>query len=273
MRGKLYIVATPIGNLKDITFRAIEVLRYVDIIICENPLHSLKLLNEYEIKKNLQPFHKFNEKASINKIINWLEEGKNIALISDAGTPLISDPGYILISTLRDEGFEVTPVPGACAGINALIASGLNTEKFCFVGFLHGNKSKKTEELNKYKELECTLIFYLAPHNLNEDLMIIANCLGKRKAVLCNELTKIHEKYFEFDLSNIPTIEPRGEYVLVVEGCNNKIDYANISIEEHLQKYVEMGIDEKAALKMVAKDRGVSKSIIYKSIIDKKHKK
>lgn len=274
MKGTLYIVATPIGNLKDITYRAIEVLKDVDIIICENPLHSMKLLNQYDIRKNLQPYHKFNERSSIDKVVNWLDEGKNVALISDAGTPLISDPGYILVSELRAGGYDVTPVPGACAGITALVASGLSTERFCFVGFLHGNKSAKVDELNKYKDLECSLIFYLAPHNLDEDLKVLYSVLGDRKAMLCNELTKMHEKYIEFSLASVPSIDARGEYVLIVEGCTMQVDYSKISLEEHLDRYISMGIDQKTALKMVAKDRGVSKSVIYKDlIVDKDVKK
>ena len=266
MKGKLYIVATPIGNLKDITLRAIEVLNEVDIIICENPLHSMKLLNAYDIKKKLQPFHKFNEKSTIKKVKDWLLTGKNIALISDAGTPLISDPGYLLVEDLRQENFEVLPIPGACAGISALVASGLNTERFCFVGFLHGKKSNKVDTLNKYKELDCSLIFYLAPHNINEDLEIISSCLGARKCVLANEITKMFEKYITFNLQDYPKIDGRGEYVLVVDGCRESIDYSTLSIEEHIKIYTDMGIDEKSALKMVAKDRGVSKSIIYNNL-------
>ena len=266
MRGKLYIVATPIGNLKDITLRALDVLRSVDTIICENPLHSMKLLNEYDIRKNLQPFHKFNERASIDKVKRWLDEGKDIALISDAGTPLVSDPGYLLINELRQGDYEITPIPGACAGINALIASGLNTERFCFVGFLHGNKSDKIDTLNKYRDLECTLIFYLAPHNLLEDVEIIASVLGDRNAVLVNELTKMHEKYISFRLGNGLDIDSRGEYVLIVEGASGKVDFSGLSLEQHLEMYIKMGIDEKSALKMVASDRGVSKSAIYKKL-------
>lgn len=266
MKGKLYIVATPIGNLKDITLRALDVLKSVDIIICENPLHSMKLLNEYDIRKNLQPFHKFNERASVDKVKKWLDEGEDIALISDAGTPLVSDPGYLLISELRKGDYEIVPIPGACAGINALIASGLNTERFCFIGFLHGNRSDKIDTLNKYRDLECTLIFYLAPHNLLEDVKIIASVLGDRNAVLVNELTKIHEKYIMFSLCGDLDIDCRGEYVLVVDGASGKVDFSGLGLKEHLDMYIKMGIDEKSALKMVASDRGVSKSVIYKEL-------
>ncbi len=267
MSGKLYIVATPIGNLKDFSFRAVETLNECDVILCEDVLHSLKLLNNYEIKKKLLPYHKFNEKKEQEKILSLLKEGKTVGLISDAGTPLISDPGYELVSRLKAEGIEYTIIPGACAAISALVLSGMNSEQFYFFGFLKGNNKSRIESLNKVKSLESTLIFYLPAHSVNEDISLIYKVLGERKASLVSEITKIYEKVYDFTLSSDVNIDSRGEYVLVVEGNSNQQNELNsLSLEEHIKHYTDMGIDRMSAIKQVASDRNLKKSDVYNAV-------
>ena len=200
-RGTLYIVATPIGNLKDISLRALDVLKMVDVIACEDTKHSIILLNEYGIKSKLISYHKFNEKSKLNSIKALLDDGENVALISDAGTPLISDPGFTLVESLQNEDYEVTTIPGACALVSALVLSGLDTSNFYFFGFLKGNKSKQIEDLSKIKDLSATLIFYISPHSFENDLSIIGSVLGKRRARLINEISKIYEKVIKFNLT------------------------------------------------------------------------
>lgn len=267
MSGKLYIVATPIGNLKDFSFRAIETLNECDIILCEDVLHSLKLLNNYEIKKKLIPYHKFNEKKEQEKIIGLLKEGKIVGLISDAGTPIISDPGYELVSRLKQEDIEYTIIPGACAAISALVLSGRNSEQFYFFGFLKGNNKSRIESLNKIKSVEATLIFYLPAHSVNEDIALLYKVLGERKASLVSEITKIHEKVFDFTLCDNLKLDTRGEYVLVVEGATgNQNELNDLSLEEHIKHYTDMGIDRMSAIKQVASDRNLKKSDVYNAV-------
>lgn len=267
MSGKLYIVATPIGNLKDFSFRAVETLNECDVILCEDVLHSLKLLNNYEIKKKLLPYHKFNEKKEQEKILSLLKEGKTVGLISDAGTPLISDPGYELVSRLKEEEIEYTIIPGACAAVSALILSGMSTEQFFFFGFLKGNNKSRIESLNKIKEVEASLIFYLPAHSVNEDISLIYKVLGARNACLVSEITKIYEKTYDFTLSDNPDIKSKGEYVLVVEGSKGmQNDLNELTIEEHIAHYINMGIDRMSAIKQVARDRNLKKSDVYNAV-------
>jgi len=272
MSGKLYLVATPIGNLKDITYRAVEILNEVDVIYCENPLHSLTLLNAYNIKNKLIAYHKFNERAQIDKVLFDLKQGKNIALISDAGTPLISDPGYVMVDEVKKQGYEIFSVPGACAGISALIVSGMNTQNFYFFGFLNGSKTEKINSLNEIRKIKSSLIFYVAPHSLKDDIKLIGSVLGDRKSVLVNEITKMYEKQHDITLLDNLDFEPRGEYVLIVDGDKEEsIDFSSLTIEDHIEYYINMGIDNKSAIKLVAKDRNVNKNEIYKHTIkDKK---
>lgn len=265
----LYFVSTPIGNLKDITYRAIEVLNSVDEIACEDTRHSLKLLNHYGIKKPLFAYHKFNEKETCDKIIQKLLSGKNIAVISDAGTPVISDPGNVLTKALVEQNVEFTVVPGACALISSLVLSGLDASRFCFLGFMPEKQSDRREFLEKYKNLDTTLIFYCAPHNIKKDIQSIYSVFGDRVAVAVKEITKIHENAQAFNLKDGLCGEPKGEYVLLVEGGKTTNDNLLLTEEEHIKKYLDMGIDKKEALKMVAKERGVSKSSLYKHTIDK----
>jgi len=264
----LYFVATPIGNLKDLTFRAIETLNAVDEIACEDTRHSLTLLNHYGIKKPLFSYHKFNEKETGEKIIEKLKAGKNLAVITDAGTPVVSDPGNVLVKLLIEEGLEYTVVPGACAFVNALVLSGLPSERFCFLGFLPEKLSARTELVQAYKSVDCTLIFYCAPHDVKRDVEFLYSVLGDRRAVAVKEITKMHEKVIPFNLKDGIDGEQKGEFVVLVEG-NTKNPMLEMSEEEHIKYYIAQGIDKKEALKKVAKERGVSKSSLYKYIIEK----
>ncbi len=264
----LYFVATPIGNLKDISFRAIEVLKEVDEIACEDTRHSLGLLNSYQIKKPLFSYHKFNERESGEKIIEKLKAGKNIAVITDAGMPVVSDPGNILTQMLIENGLEFTVVPGASAFLSALVLSGLDSSKFCFLGFLPQKQSERKEFLTKYKSLDTTLIFHSAPHDVKKDIETIYSVFGERRAVAVKEITKLHESAERFNLSQNLSKEPKGEYVLLVEGASQVNENLNLTEKEHVELYLSMGMDKKDALKKVAKERGVSKSSLYKYIID-----
>ncbi len=265
----LYFVATPIGNLEDISLRALSVLKSVDEIACEDTRHSLILLNKYEIKKPLFSYHKFNEKERVNEIIEKLKSGKNIAVISDAGMPVISDPGNVLTSVLRENNIEYTVIPGANAGLSALILSGLDASRFAFIGFLPEKKKERSELLNKYKNLDMTLIFYSSPYDIKKDVFDIYSVLGDRNAVLVKEISKIHEKAIRFNLKDGLPEEVKGEYVLIVDKCEDGNELNNLTVEEHLDYYIKQGLDKKEALKSVAKDRGVSKSEIYKYTINK----
>ena len=267
----LYFVATPIGNLKDISYRAIEVLNSVDIIACEDTRNSLKLLNHYNINKQLIAYHKFNEENSSNGIIEMLKEGKNIAVISDSGMPLISDPGQTLVEKLVKQNLEYTIVPGASASLSALILSGLDSSRFSFVGFLPEKNKERQELISNIRLLKNTLIFYISPHSLFNDIDYLYNELGGRKACLVNEITKLYEKTIHFNLGDDLEIEPKGEYVLVVEGCNEKnLELNNLTVKEHIEFYINLGDSEKEAIKKVAKDRKVNKNDIYQQHISTK---
>ncbi|MBQ0099439.1 MAG: 16S rRNA (cytidine(1402)-2'-O)-methyltransferase [Firmicutes bacterium] len=266
----LYFVATPIGNLKDISIRALEVLNSVDEIACEDTRHSLPFLTHHNISKPLFSYHKFNERESGEKIIEKLKQGKNIAVISDAGMPVISDPGNILASMLIEEGLEFTVIPGACACVSALVLSGLDASRFCFLGFLPEKASERKEFLEKYKNLDMTVIFYSAPHNIKKDIESIYSVFGDRIAVAVKEITKMYEKAERFNLKDNLSGEPRGEYVLVVEKGINENPLLKLSEEEHINHYIDLGMDKKEALKTVAKERGVSKSSLYKYTVNDK---
>ncbi len=267
MSGKLFIVATPIGNLKDFSFRAVETLNSVDVILCEDVLHSLKLLNAYDIKKKLIPYHKFNEIKEQNFVVSMLEEGKNVALISDAGTPIISDPGYVLVSRLKELGIEYTVIPGACAAISALVLSGRESEQFYFYGFLKGNTKSKIESLAQVKNLKASLIFYLPAHSLNEDVALIYKVLGSRKASLVSEISKMYEKVIDFTLCENAELNYKGEFVLVVDGLIESENELNqLTLEKHIEHYMAMGLDRMSAIKQVATDRNLKKNVVYKQV-------
>lgn len=275
MEGKLYIVATPIGNLEDITIRAIRTLKEVDIIAAEDTRHTLKLLNHLEIKKPLISYHRHNEEIKTDELINKLLEGKNIALVSDAGTPVISDPGEEIVKTAIQNKIKVIPIPGPCALITALIASGMNAKEFAFIGFLPMNKKNRKEKLSEIEQENKTIILYEAPHKLLSTLQDLKSVIGNRKIVLAKELTKIHETYITGTVNEIlETIKtPKGEYVIVIQGAKktqNEIqkEYLNsMPLEEHYKYYENKKLNKKDIIKQIAKDRNINKNEIYKKFI------
>ena len=277
MKGKIYLVATPIGNLEDITIRALNILKEVDIIAAEDTRHTLGLLNHFSISKPLISYYKQNEKTKSEMLINKVLEGQNIAVVSDAGTPGISDPGEEIVKEAIKNNIEIIPIPGACAFINALIASGLNTREFTFEGFLSAEKKEKKEKLEELKYETKTLIFYEAPHKLKSTLEMMYEIFGDRNIVLAKELTKIHEEFVRSTLSEIiDKIETlKGEFVILVEGSNvSKSDIElteinNQSLEKHYDMYRKQGLDRKEIIKKIAKDRNVSKNEIYQYFLDK----
>ena len=273
MKGTLYIVATPIGNLEDITLRALRILKEVDLIAAEDTRQTLKLLNHFEISKPLISYHRHNEEVKSEILIQKLENGENIALVSDAGTPGICDPGEDVIKKAIEEGINVVPIPGACAMINALIASGIDTKEFIFLGFLPLNKKTRIEKLREIKESEKTIIIYEAPHKMKNTLKELSEILQKRKIVLARELTKIHEEFIREDINFLmEKIENlKGEMILIIEGKkkenNIENELNNLSLEEHYKYYEEQGFDKKDIIKKIAKDRNVNKNEIYMKFI------
>ena len=273
MNGTLYIVATPIGNLEDITLRALRILKEVDLIAAEDTRQTLKLLNHFEISKPLISYHRHNEDVKSDILIEKLKNGENIALVSDAGTPGICDPGEEVIKRAIEETIDVVPIPGACAMINALIASGIDTKEFCFLGFLPLNKKLRKEKLEEINKSEKTIIIYEAPHKMKNTLEDLNKILGDRKVVLVRELTKIHEEFLRENVNELleKVDNLKGEMILIIEGRKNKIDseneLKNLSLEEHYKYYEKQGIDKKEIIKKIAKDRNVSKNEIYMKFI------
>lgn len=265
----VYFVATPIGNLKDITLRALEVLRSVDVIYCEDTRHSVVLLNAYDIKKPLKACHKFNEREAAEKIIADAAEGKEVAVISDAGMPVISDPGNIVCEELKKAGVEYTVIPGANAALSALILSGLPCDRFTFVGFLPDKAGARKELLEKFKSAQSTLVFHVAPQDIDRHICSIYEVFGSRRACAVREITKLHEEAIPFTLEEGLAGEKRGEYVLVVEGAKEEENpLCKLSEKEHILHYMAGGMDKKDAVKQAAKDRGVPKSEMYKFSLD-----
>lgn len=277
MSGILYLVATPIGNLEDITLRALRILQEVDCIAAEDTRHTLQLLNHFQITKPLISYYKQTEKQKGAVLLNKLQEGKNIALVSDAGTPAISDPGEEVVKLCIQNGIQVVPVPGACACITALIASGLSTKNFTFVGFLPVHSREKMVELEKLKYLTSTLVFYEAPHKILHTLQSMLDVFGDRPIVLCRELTKIHEQYIRGTISEVITRleNPRGEFVILIEG-NQQLPpssatiLSQLSLEEHYAYYEKQGLDKKEIIKQIARDRHLPKNDIYQYFLQKK---
>ena len=268
MKGNLYIVATPIGNLEDITLRAIRILKEVDLIAAEDTRHTLKLLNHLEISKPLISYHRHNEETKQDIIIEKLEEGQSIALVSDAGTPGICDPGEVVIKTCIEKGIQVIPVPGPCAFVNALICSGIDTKEFYFLGFLPLNKNNRKQKLEEIKNSNKTVILYEAPHKLKETLKDLKEINEERKIVLARELTKIHEEFIRKNIDELIEIAEslKGEVVLIIEGGETKKEenrLLNLSVEEHYKYYENLGLDKKEIIKKIAKDRNVNKNEIY----------
>ena len=273
--GILYLVATPIGNLNDITLRAIEVLKQVDIIAAEDTRHTLKLLNHLNIKKPLISYYREIEKTKSEILIKKILEGKNIALVSDAGTPAISDPGEEIVSEAIKNNIEIHPIPGACAFVNALICSGLNTKEFIFIGFLPTNNKEKKEKINKLKNENKTLIFYESPHKIKITLENMLEIFGNRKIVLAKEISKIHEEFIRGTIDEVleKSKEIKGEIVILIEGTkqeDEKIKFLNsLSLEEHYQYYSKQHLDKKEIIKKIAKDRSKNKNEIYQYFLNK----
>ncbi|MBQ4515606.1 MAG: 16S rRNA (cytidine(1402)-2'-O)-methyltransferase [Clostridia bacterium] len=274
--GVLYLVATPIGNLDDITYRAVKVLEEVDFIAAEDTRHSLKLLNHLGITKPMTSYFEHNIRQKGEYIIDRILNGETAALISDAGTPAISDPGEDLVRICHEKGVRVIPVPGAVAGINALICSGLSTSRFSFEGFLSVNKKSRQEHLNSVKQSPYTLIFYEAPHKLKRTLSDMLESFGNRKITIARELTKKYEEILPMTLEDAvkyyDETEPKGEYVLVIEGASPEVaqdenELNSLDVLEHLDFYIKSGMDKKEAMKRVAQDRGVSRRDIYAQTI------
>lgn len=278
MAGKLYLCATPIGNLEDITYRVVRTLNEVDLIGAEDTRNSIKLLNHFDIKTPMTSYHEFNKYDKAKQLVEMMKEGKNIAIITDAGTPGISDPGEEVVRQCFEAGIQVTSLPGPAACITALTMSGQKTRRFCFEAFLPKDKKEKVAVLEELKNETRTIIIYEAPHRLAKTLKELRETLGNRQLTLCRELTK---KYEEADKTTIDQAiekynekEPRGEYVLVIEGKSqeeiqeeNKQKWESMTIEEHMEYYISQGNDKKSAMKLVAKDRGVSKRDIYNQLI------
>lgn len=265
----VYFVSTPIGNLKDITLRALEVLRGADVIFCEDTRHSIKLLNAYDIKKPLLSCHKFNEREAAQKIISTAGEGKEVAVISDAGMPVVSDPGNTVCKALKEAGVAYTVIPGANAALSALILSAFSADRFAFLGFLPEKSGEKKALLEKYKNIDCTLIFHVAPQDLGRDIAAMAEVLGDRPACAVREITKLHEEAVNFTLSQGFNGEKRGEFVIIVgRAIQTENPLNTLSEREHILHYMGQGLDKKEAIKQAAKDRGLSKSEIYKFSID-----
>ena len=250
MNGKLYIVATPIGNLEDITIRALNILKEVDLIAAEDTRHTLKLLNHYEITKPLISYHRHNEDKKKEVLIEKLKNGENIAIVSDAGTPGICDPGEEVIKQAIEENIEVIPIPGACAFVNALICSGIDTKEFTFLGFLPINKKLRKEKLEEIKKETKTTILYEAPHKLKTTLEDLGEILGDRQIAIARELTKIHEEFIRGTIEEIirKTENLKGEFVIIIEGTSIKTEVENelneLSLEEHYKFYEKQGLDK-----------------------------
>lgn len=278
MAGTLYLCATPIGNLEDITLRVLRTLKEVDLIAAEDTRNSIKLLNHFEISTPMTSYHEYNKYDKGRVLIDKLLEGHNIALITDAGTPAISDPGEVLVALAYEAGITVTSLPGACACITALTLSGLATRRFAFEAFLPADKKERKQILDSLVNETRTIIIYEAPHHLLKTLNDLYSVLGDRRVTVCRELTKKHETAFCTTLvesiAHFTSVEPKGECVIVIEGKSfdaineaSRLDYLSMSLQDHMDMYLSQGMDKKEAMKAVAKDRGVSKQDIYRQLI------
>ena len=277
--GKLYLVPTPIGNLKDITLRALEVLKFVDIVAAEDTRQTLKLLNHFEIKKSLMSYHKHNEQEKSEDIIELLKEGRNIAIVTDAGTPGISDPGAVIVKKCINENIDFEVLPGATAITTALVYSGLDTTKFLFRGFIPRENKERKILLNEIKDVKESIILYESPYRVVSTLETLLEYLGNRNVAICRELTKLHEEIKRGKIDELidyfKNTAPKGEFVLVIEGKQqehidkeNKEKWENLSIKDHILSVMESGISKKEAIKYVAKERGLNKNEVYKYAID-----
>ena len=280
MQGKLYLCATPIGNLEDMTFRAVRVLREVDLIAAEDTRNSIKLLNHFEIKTPMTSYHEYNKIEKAHYLIAQMQEGKNVALITDAGTPGISDPGEDLVRLSYEAGIEVTSLPGACACVTVLTLSGLSTRRFCFEAFLPADKKERQAILEELTTETRTIILYEAPHRLVKTLKELLDVLGDRRITLCRELTKRHETAFATTLRGAldfyETQEPKGECVIVMEGRSfreleeeKQRSWEDMDLQEHMELYLSQGLSQKDAMKAVAKDRGLGKRDVYRMLLER----
>lgn len=281
MSGKLFLCATPIGNLEDITFRVLRTLKKVDLIAAEDTRNSIKLLNHFDIHTPMTSYHEYNKIDKARTLIEKMQQGQNIALITDAGTPGISDPGEELVAMCYESGIEVTSLPGPAACITALTLSGLSTRRFAFEAFLPSDKKERRAVLEELKDETRTIILYEAPHRLVKTLAELYEVLGNRRITLCRELTKRYETAFRSTLEELLTYygkeEPKGECVLVIEGRSRKEmeeeaqqEWSAMPLQEHMAYYENQGIARKEAMKLVAKDRGVGKRDIYQQLLDSK---
>ena len=277
-KGTLFLCATPIGNLEDMTKRVIETLESADLIAAEDTRNTLKLLNHFGIQGKLTSYHEHNKYDKAEVLIKELLSGKNIALVTDAGTPAISDPGQVMVERCIDEGIRVTSLPGAAAFVTALTLSGLSTKRFVFEGFLSSEKKERNMILDELKDETRTMIFYEAPHRLKETLELLHRALGNRRAAICRELTKLHDEVLRMDLENAVSYygenEARGEFVLVIEGKDpalileeDRRKWKDMSVSDHMKLYTSSGTEKKEAMKLVARDRGVSKRDIYNMLL------
>lgn len=279
MTGKLYLCATPIGNLEDMSYRAVKTLKEADLIAAEDTRHSIKLLNHFEIKTPMTSYHEYNKVDKAKILVEKMLQGVNVALITDAGTPGISDPGEELVAQAAKAGIEISPVPGPAACICALIMSGLGTRRFCFEAFLPADKKERSVVLDELKNETRTIVIHEAPHHLLKTLKELLEILGDRRISICKEITKKYEdvnrtsiaKAVEYYENN----PPRGEYVLVIEGRDRKEiedmkqrQWDDISVKEHFNMYIEKGMDRKEAMKAVAKDRGMGKREVYSMLLE-----
>ena len=279
MQGTLYLCATPIGNLEDMTFRAVRILREVDLIAAEDTRNSIKLLNHFEIKTPMTSYHEYNKIEKAHYLIGKLQEGKNVAHITDAGTPGVSDPGEDLVRLAYEAGIQVTSLPGACACITALTLSGLPTRRFCFEAFLPADKKERQEILEELKTETRTILLYEAPHRLVRTLQELLDALGDRRITLCRELTKRHETVFTSTLGEALEFyqheEPKGECVIVMEGksrreiqAQQRSFWEEMELRDHMELYLNRGLDQKAAMKAVARDRGIGKRDVYRMLLE-----
>ncbi len=278
MAGTLYLCATPIGNLGDMTPRVVETLRSADVIAAEDTRNSIRLLNHFDIHTPMTSYHEYNKVEKAHALVGQLRSGKNVALITDAGTPAISDPGEVLVRFCQEAGITVTSLPGPAACITALTLSGLSTRRFCFEGFLPAEKKEKTEVLEECARETRTMIFYEAPHHLKRTLGELRDALGDRRVTVCRELTKKFESVtpttLEAAILFYETNEPRGEYVLVVEGKSRaektqeaRAAWEELPLEAHVRLYEGQGMDRKSAMKQAAKDRGLSRRDVYQALL------
>ena len=270
--ASLYLIPTPIGNLEDITIRSLNTLKTVDVILCEDTRDTGLLLKNYDIKKRLISCHEYNEREMIDSVITLLKEGKNIGLVTDQGTPIISDPGFIVARGVIDAGYNVISLPGATAFVPALTMSGIEPSPFLFYGFLSAKSSKQKKELVDLKNVKCSMIFYESVHRIKDTLQNMLEILGDRKICICREISKIHEEVSRGSITEMLSIVDgmKGEFVIVVEGDKSVIDYSGLDIFDHVKLYCDDGMDEKDAIKLVARERNIPKSAVYSEYHNRK---